>query len=140
MKRMMLVGRSGCGKTTLVQAVNQLESVYRKTQAMEFHENMIDTPGEYIENRSLYKALLITSIECDIVALVQSCTEEYCVFPPGFAGIFPRPVIGIITKTDSSGCRRTETEKYLKRSGAGCIYMTSSFTGEGIEEVRRLIE
>lgn len=140
MKRMMLIGRSGCGKTTLVQAVNQMESTYRKTQAMEFHENMIDTPGEYSENRGYYKALMVTSIECDIVALVQSCTEEDCVFPPGFAGIFPRPVVGIITKTDASECRQEETIKHLKRSGAGCIYMTSSLTGEGIEEVRRLLE
>jgi len=137
---MMLIGRSGCGKTTLVQAVNKLDGAYRKTQVIEFHDNMIDTPGEYIENRLFYKALIVTTAECDIIALVQACTDEACIFPPGFAGIFPKPVIGVITKTDSEGCRVPEAVKSLEISGAKPVYATSSITGEGIEALRKLLE
>ncbi|MEA4848327.1 MAG: EutP/PduV family microcompartment system protein [Clostridiaceae bacterium] len=140
MKKMMLVGRSGCGKTTLVQVVNRREKVYAKTQALEFHINMIDTPGEYIENRLFYKALIVTSAECDIIALVQACTDEDCVFPPGFAGIFPKPVIGIITKIDSKAGDVSNTIKCLEMSGAQVVYATSSVTGKGIEELRKLLE
>lgn len=137
---MLLVGRTGCGKTTLVQAVNRLEKVYRKTQALEFHANMIDTPGEYIENRLFYRALLVASAECDIIALVQACSDEDCIFPPGFASSFPKPVIGIVTKADSEGCRKAEAARHLKRSGAREIYAASSVTGEGLEAVRKLLE
>ena len=140
MKRMMLIGRTGSGKTTLVQAVNRLEGAYRKTQTMEFHANIIDTPGEYIENRLFYKALIVTSAECDIIALVQACTDEECIFPPGFASIFPKPVVGIITKIDSENCLKSETVRHLKRSGAQEVYTTSSITGEGIGAVRKLLE
>jgi len=140
MKRMLLIGRTGCGKTTLVQAVNRLEKVYRKTQAMEFHTNLIDTPGEYVENRFFYRALLVASAECDIIALVQACGDEDCIFPPGFASGFPKPVIGIITKTDLEGCRKAEAARHLERSGAKEVYAASSVTGEGVETVRKLLE
>jgi ethanolamine utilization protein EutP len=140
MKRMMLIGRSGCGKTTLVQAVNRLENVYRKTQAVEFHYNMIDTPGEYIENRVFYKALIVTAVECDIIALVQSCTDEECLFPPGFASIFAKPVIGVITKIDAGRSMIAGAYSCLEISGAQQIFQTSSVNGEGIEAIRRLLE
>ena len=140
MKRIMLIGRSGCGKTTLVQAVNDLDRVHTKTQTVEFHLNMIDTPGEYIENRLFYKALIVTSAECDVIALVQSCTDEECVFPPKFASIFPKPVIGIITKTDYKAVKLPDTVECLEMSGVHSIYNTSSITGEGIEALRKLLE
>lgn len=140
MKKMILVGRSGCGKTTLVQAINNRDKVYAKTQALEFHKNMIDTPGEYIEHKLFYKALIVTSTECDIIALVQACTDEGCVFPPGFADIFTKPVIGIITKIDSKGADVLNSIECLELSGAQAVYITSSFTGEGIAILRKLLE
>ncbi|XOS93529.1 EutP/PduV family microcompartment system protein [Brevibacillus laterosporus] len=66
-KIMMLVGRTGCGKTTLTQALMNTELSYRKTQMIETVENIIDTPGEYIENRNYYRALIVTSAECDLI-------------------------------------------------------------------------
>lgn len=140
MKRMLLIGRTGHGKTTLVQAVNRLEAIHRKTQTLEFHPNMVDTPGEYLENRQFYRALIVTSVECDIIALVQSCDAEDCIFPPGFASIFTKPVIGIVTKADSEFCMEDNAVMHLERSGAKEIYITSSVTGEGMEAVRKLLE
>jgi len=140
MKRMLLIGRTGHGKTTLVQAVNRLEGVYRKTQTLEFHPNMVDTPGEYLENRQLYRALIVTSAECDIIALVQACNAVDCMFPPGFAAIFPKPVVGIVTKADSEDCMKANAIMHLERSGAKEIFITSSVTGEGVEAVRKLLE
>lgn len=137
---MMLIGRSGSGKTTLVQAVNRQNKIYLKTQTMEFHKNIIDTPGEYIENRLFYKALIVTSSDCDIIALVQSCTDEDCIFPPNFGRIFAKPVIGIVTKTDLPQGKVPDAENCLKLSGAQGIFNTSSFTGEGIEALRKLLE
>jgi ethanolamine utilization protein EutP len=140
MKRMMIIGRPGCGKTTLVQAVNNCRKAYAKTQALEFHANMIDTPGEYIENRLFYKALIVTSAECDIIALVQDCTDKDCVFPPRFADIFPKPVIGIISKVDSKSDDVTDTIRCLETAGVKAVYATSSYTGEGIEALKKILE
>ena len=43
MKRIILMGAIGCGKTTLCQALQGKELIYDKTQAVEFHTEMIDT-------------------------------------------------------------------------------------------------
>ncbi len=53
MKKTILIGVSGCGKTTLVQRLNDEELKYKKTQMVEHHLNFIDTPGEYLERRNM---------------------------------------------------------------------------------------
>lgn len=140
MKKLMLIGCEGCGKTTLIQAVNDLNMAYRKTQSVEFHANIIDTPGEYIENRSYYKALIVTSADSDIIALMQSSIDEDCIFPPNFASIFSKPVIGIITKLDCECSNTYRAERFLKSAGVEDIYSISSFTGFGIDSVKKLME
>lgn len=67
MKKIMLIGKTGSGKTTFCQAYKNQELIYKKTQAIDFMDELIDTPGEYIENRVYYKALIVTSNECDII-------------------------------------------------------------------------
>ena len=51
-KRIILIGRSTAGKTTLCQRINNEELRYYKTQTVQvINQNMIDTPGEYLERR-----------------------------------------------------------------------------------------
>ncbi len=100
MKKVMFIGPSGSGKTTLYQRMGSFDIDYDKTQAIEFHKNVIDTPGEYLENRGYYSALQVTSVEADVVALVMDCKSRSNVFPPGFARMFTKPIIGIVTKID----------------------------------------
>ena len=57
----MFIGPIGCGKTTLLQRINHLEMHYNKTQSIEFYNNIIDTPGEYIEHRRMYTNLATTA-------------------------------------------------------------------------------
>ena len=58
--KLMLVGKTGSGKTTLAQRINGMDINYKKTQMILFEDNIIDTPGEYIENKFYYKALTVT--------------------------------------------------------------------------------
>ena len=44
-KRILLVGRSGCGKTTLADTITHGSATYHKTQAITRVGNFIDTPG-----------------------------------------------------------------------------------------------
>lgn len=57
MKRLMFIGPSQCGKTSLTQSLRGEALHYKKTQAIEWSPMAIDTPGEYLENRCLYSAL-----------------------------------------------------------------------------------
>ncbi|ECG4408346.1 propanediol utilization protein PduV, partial [Salmonella enterica] len=70
MKRLMFIGPSQCGKTSLTQSLRGEALHYKKTQAIEWSPMAIDTPGEYLENRCLYSALLTSACEADVIALV----------------------------------------------------------------------
>ena len=78
-KRIILIGRSTAGKTTLCQRINNEELRYYKTQTVQvINQNMIDTPGEYLERRGFRGALVVTSADADIILMVQDATEERC--------------------------------------------------------------
>ena len=141
MKRLILIGKTGCGKTTLTQVLHDENIDYKKTQAIEYTKNIIDTPGEYIENRALYRALIVSSADCDIIALIQDCSQEESIFPPNFASIFAKPVIGIITKTDLCDDQKNyeKATNFLKIAGVGKIFKTSSLNKNGISEIKKVL-
>jgi len=49
MRKIMFVGSVGVGKTTLTQRLKGLDIQYYKTQAVQFHDSIIDTPGEFLQ-------------------------------------------------------------------------------------------
>ena len=101
MKKTMLIGRTGCGKTTLTQKLMNEEVKYKKTQSVTYKSKIIDTPGEYVENKMFYKSLLVLSADAKLIVLVQSAIDGATLFPPKFSTMFPRKeVIGVITKID----------------------------------------
>ena len=65
MKKIMFVGPVGVGKTTLTQRLKGLELSYFKTQAIEFYDAIIDTPGEFLQHRKYYNALNVTATEAE---------------------------------------------------------------------------
>lgn len=81
----MFIGAIGCGKTSFIQKLNELQMTYNKTQTIEFYNNVIDTPGEYVEHRAMYSNLMTTAIEADVIVLMQSATDPRIVLPTGFS-------------------------------------------------------
>ena len=67
MRRIILMGRSGAGKTTLTQALRGEARRYQKTQSIEYGESIIDTPGEYAQTHELGYALALYAYEADVV-------------------------------------------------------------------------
>ncbi|MDR1421658.1 MAG: EutP/PduV family microcompartment system protein [Coriobacteriales bacterium] len=141
MPKAMFIGASGCGKTTLYQRLYDLPLNFSKTQALEFNGQIIDTPGEYLENRSYYSALLVTSMEVELVALVMDCTDTQTVFPPGFARMFTRPAVGIVTKIDllDENAKSSYAEDSLRLAGVERLIRTSAYALVGIEELKGLL-
>ncbi len=137
MKKFILIGKSGCGKTTLCQKINGENLEYKKTQAVEVYTNMIDTPGEYLENRAYYRALIVTAVDVDVIALVNDLTQDQSFIPPGFASVFSKPVIGIITKIDlvQDPEKIKRAEEILKEAGVEKIFKVSAVGGFGIKDL-----
>ena len=45
MKKVIFIGKSGCGKTSLCQRLQGEEIKYKKTQSIDLYVDSIDTPG-----------------------------------------------------------------------------------------------
>ena len=138
MKKTMLIGRTGCGKTTLTQKLLDEEVKYKKTQSVTYKSKIIDTPGEYVENKMYYKSLLVLSADAKLIVLVQSATGGATLFPPKFSTMFPRKeVIGVITKTDLENANVERSRKFLVEAGVTEVFTIGLDDSEGLEEIRK---
>jgi ethanolamine utilization protein EutP len=121
-------------------ALNGDQGTATKTQTLLYTAFTIDTPGEYIENPRMYKALLATASEAGCILFTQDSTVDRSVFPPGFAGSFNRTSIGIITKMDHESSDSEKARNFLKNLCLnGPVFEVSTYTGEGISELNDFI-
>lgn len=135
MKKIILMGRSGAGKTTLTQALKGEKIKYKKTQYINNFDVIIDTPGEYAETQHLGRALALYSYEAQVVGLLLSATEPYSLYPPNVTPCVNREVIGIVTQIDRKNANVGRAEKWLRLAGCKKIFFVNSKTGEGIPEI-----
>ena len=135
MKKIMLVGRSGAGKTTLTQAMKGRRITYHKTQYINNYDVIIDTPGEYAENKTLARALILYSYEADVVGLLMSAIEDYSLYSPNIVSMATREVIGIVTQIDQPDARPDLAAMWLELTGCKKIFYVSSVTGEGVGDI-----
>ena len=141
MKRVLMAGNVACGKTTLCQRLNGLKMDYKKTQTLEVINKTIDTPGEYLERRSLFHALTVTAAEADQAIFLQDASQERFLFSPGQSAALPIPVAGVVTKIDAASPERVKwAEEVLELAGASPIFKISAKTGEGIDELMEFLK
>ena len=135
MRKIIFIGRSESGKTTLTQAMKGKRIKYHKTQYINHYDVIIDTPGEYAETKELGGALAVYSAEADIVGLLLSATEPFSLYPPNVTAVANREVVGIVTKCDHWAGDPDQAAAWLRLAGCEKIFMTSAFTGEGIADI-----
>jgi len=142
MKDTILMGMSGCGKTTLIQALHGEALQYDKTQTVERYLQFIDTPGEYMERRYLYRALIVTAADAELVGLVQDVGREVSWIPPAFATTFAKPVFGIVTKIDlaQNEAEIAHAREALERAGADPVFDVSAVDGVGLQPLWQFLQ
>ena len=131
----MLIGRVAAGKTSLTQALRGEALHYCKTQYINYHDTIIDTPGEYVETRQLGGALALYAYEADVVGLVLGADEPYSVFPPNITCLVNREVIGIVSGIDRKGADIERVSAWLRLSGCKKIFPCSAYTKEGLDAI-----
>lgn len=141
MKKIILIGPRGVGKTSLMQRLRKIPLSYKKTQATEYYDNIIDTPGEFIQYRQYYNALQMMSNEVDIVCLCISVEDSVNSFPPNFSESLSKPSIGIVTHIDmiENENQLIRAHEQLELIGVEKIFDISSVTKEGINELRKYL-
>lgn len=130
MKKIILVGRTGCGKTSLTQALRGEHIHYHKTQYVNYFDVVIDTPGEYAETARLQGRL---------PCIPMKRRWWGCCCPPPSPIPCTRPtspvwrtgVIGIVTQIDQPLARPERAERWLRLAGCKTIFFVSAQTGEG---------
>ena len=103
---------------------------------------MVDTPGEFTDNRRLYSEISVSASDVDVVFLLQSATETRQTFAPGFGSMFSKPIVGIVTKIDlvDDQEKLDYAKKQLVASGARDVVFVSAKENRGIDQVKRILE
>lgn len=140
-KRIILIGRSTAGKTTLCQRINDEDLVYHKTQTVQVvNQSIIDTPGEYVQGLYFRGCLMVSATDAEVIVFVQAADDNMTWFPPAYNTQFGKPTIGVVTKADIATEEQIEhAKKYLKMAGAGEIFVTSSVTGQGVDDFLKFL-
>ncbi|MCP1108952.1 ethanolamine utilization protein EutP [Lachnospiraceae bacterium PF1-21] len=135
MKKIVLMGRSEAGKTTLTQALKGEKIHYHKTQYINNFDVIIDTPGEYAQTHGLGAALALYTYEADVVGLLIGATEEYSLFPPCVTATCNRDVVGIVTKINDPHANKERAANWLRLAGCQQVFYIDSKANEGIPEL-----
>lgn len=135
MKKIILIGRSEAGKTTLTQALKGNKIQYHKTQYVNYHDIIIDTPGEYIQTKELGYALAIYSYEADVIGILMSATEPFSLYSPNCVCQATRPVIGIVTKIDHEDANPERAAEWLRLAGCKKIFFLSAKENIGVDKL-----
>lgn len=94
MRKIMFIGRSEAGKTTLTQAMKGNTITYHKTQYVNHYDVIIDTPGEYLQSKNLISALAVFTAEADVIGLLMDATEPFSLYSPNLTPVCNREVVG----------------------------------------------
>lgn len=134
-KKIMFIGRSGAGKTTLTQALSGVDLQYKKTQYVNYHEYIIDPPGEYIEDKQFGFALALYSYEVDAVGFFIAANEPFSLYSPCCTCMTNREVVGIVTQINHPHADVKLAENWLRLAGCERIFFVDSVTREGLDEL-----
>lgn len=136
----MLIGETRVGKSSLIRKLSGEDYVARRAMAVEYCGQFINTPGEFLENRRFYNALITSSADCDILLFVQDAVRKSSLFPPLFASMFNRKVIGIVSKIDAPEANIERAQRFLQNAGVKKSHLISSMTGEGMDSLRQMLQ
>ena len=139
MKTIFLMGRSEAGKTSLTQAMKGEDLHYEKTQYTHLEDDTIDSPGEYAESKHFSVGLACFSFEADVVAMVQAADEPYNLFAQNMQSCILRPLIGIITKTDSQYANIPMIRQWMYNAGCSRVFEVNNKTREGVAELMEFL-
>ena len=134
-KKIMFMGRSGAGKTTITQALYGEDIAYQKTQYVNYSQYIIDPPGEYIEDKQFGFALALYSYEVAVIGFILAANEPFSLYSPGTVAMATREVIGIVTQIHSDGANPELAAEWLRLAGCEKIFFVDSVTREGLDKL-----
>lgn len=136
---MLFMGARDSGKGRLINALTGNTAASDHSMAVEFFGEYINTPSEFLENRFFYTSLITASLDCHIIAAVQSAVRTISLYPPLFTAMFNCRVVGVITDIEDPKARPDLAERFLRSAGARECFSVNITTGDGLDNVRALL-
>ena len=138
-KPVMVIGPVGAGKSTLLRALSMRDDEIKKTEALEYSPQAIDTPGEMITIPHFFNALILNSIRARIVLFLMDASRPSHL-PARLGLALKAPAVGVISKIDLAAPANIEkAHQMLKNAGVKEIVEVSSATGEGLDKLKEMI-
>lgn len=103
-KRVLVIGERKSGKEVVADWLNGTVKRYHDNEVI-YRENTIQIPSSYLENSWMYKNIITVAQDASSVLLVIDAKETKTRYSPGFATIFTKSVICVVTHCE------TEDEK-----------------------------
>ena len=136
----MVIGPVGAGKSSLLRALNLGESRLRKTQALTYLGEAIDTPGEMLTLPRYYNALILNSTRARVVLMLMD-GDRPARLPARLALALKAPAVGVVNKIDLGDPKNLDrAEAALIGAGVEKIFRVSALTGAGLDELKRGLE
>ncbi len=122
MARILLMGnaQSGQGKVAfaLTGEASTSQRASQRAMALSYWGPFVITPSEFLENRRFYHALIAEAARCNAVFMLQNALSSTSPYPPGFARMFNRPVVGVVPHALSPNANPELAERFLRLAGA----------------------
>jgi ethanolamine utilization protein EutP len=136
----MVIGPVGAGKSTLLQALGLDQGRPRKTQALTYLGQAIDTPGEMLTLPRYYNALILNSARARLVLFLMDGSRP-TPLPARLALALKAPVAGVVSKADMSDPGRLlRAEEALRNAGVERIFQVSALTGAGLAVLKKWLD
>ena len=135
----LLIGVPGAGKSTLCKALLRHDKAVLKTQAPEYHgDMMLDLPGEYLTHPHLRRVFLSQAHNVKAILFLVAGNEIPMHIPPGLLHTVPGvQVFGVITKFDLNDCDVAKAGLFLAAQGIPEPYFTvASFQEQSVAVLR----
>ena len=132
------IGEVDAGKSALIDKLIDQETHTGKTQSPIFYQGqVIDTPGEFVDNRAWNGALLSTICSVKTIVYLQPANAKRFSPPSGLLRVYPnKTIVGVISKVDAPDADLEKATKFLRQNGVPEPYIqTSIFEQASIDQL-----
>lgn len=137
--RIMLVGERHSGKEGLISLLTGGQWRSRRVLAVEFCGVFVNTPGEFLENRRFYRALITAAMGCSLICFLQNARSRTSLFPPRFARMFNCATLGIATACQAPDASPERAVRFLNAAGLTHCLSVDLESGAGLNILCRCL-
>ena len=142
MKRWIVVGLEGSGKSTICDLIEGESHSRKKTQDLFYRPKTLEVPAAYLENAWMNNIIIMLAQnqgKANIFILDGSKLES--MYSPRYAKAFTKPSLALVTKADLMDQKdRVKALKIMEDLECDQVVFYSDLTKEGLADLQEWLE